>query len=102
MKKNRCFLNGKILDERDAKISVNDIGLHRNYGVFEVLRTYNGAPFLLKEHLNRLFKSAKEIGLVIPYSKKEISENISKILQKNKEVESLIKILVTGGNQKTA
>ena len=93
-------MNGKFIDERDAKISVNDIGLHRNYGVFEVLRTYNGAPFLLKEHLNRLVKSAKEIGLVVPYSKKEISENISKILQKNKEEESLIKILVTGGESK--
>lgn len=92
-----CLLNGKFLKENDAKISVNDIGLHRGYGVFEVLRTYNRKPFLLKEHLDRLFSSAAEIDLKVPYNRTEISTYTYKLLNKNKYKESLIKILVTGG-----
>ena len=92
-----CLLNGKLQKEKDAKISVNDIGLHRSYGVFEVLRTYNGKAFLLKEHLDRLYNSAKEINLKIPYNKTQISEYINTLLAKNSHKESLIKILITGG-----
>lgn len=95
-----CFLNGKFIKESRAKISVNDIGLHRGYGVFEVLRTYFGKPFLLNEHLKRLLSSSKEINLKVPYSNNEISKFIYILLAKNKHKESLIKILLTGGETK--
>lgn len=99
LKKNNlyCFLNGKIVKENNAKISVNDIGIHRGYGVFEVLRTYNSKPFMVKEHLERLFNSAEKINLKIPYSKKQITDYINTLLVKNSHEESMIKILITGG-----
>ena len=92
-----CFINGKIVKENRAKISVNDIGLHRGYGVFEVLRTYNGKPFLLNEHLKRLNRSGSNLNLKIPYNKNEISKIVNTLIEKNKFPESLVKIIVTGG-----
>lgn len=98
MKPNIFFINGKYLPENKTFISVNDLGLQRGYGVFDVLRTYNDKPFLLDKHLDRLFSSAKAINLTIPYSKKEIRKYILDLQPMNKHNESLIKIIVTGGD----
>jgi branched-chain amino acid aminotransferase len=95
-----CYLNGKIIPEEKASISIKDLGLLRGYGVFDFLRTYNGRPFFLREHLNRLWNSAKLVGLKVPISKPEISRVISKLLKINKLNEASIKIIVTGGNSK--
>lgn len=95
--KKLCYFNGKIISEDKAYISMNDLGLLRGYGAFDFLRTYNGKPFLLKGHLDRLENSVKEIGLKILISKTEIGKIISELLQKNKLSEATIKIVVTGG-----
>ncbi len=97
MKSELYFLNGKFVKEKEATISINDLGLLRSYGVFDVLRTYNGKPFLLNEHLSRFFTSAKEVNLKIPYAKPAISKHIFQLLKKNGQKESLIKIVITGG-----
>jgi branched-chain amino acid aminotransferase len=91
------FINGSYVQEKEAKISVLDLGLLRGYGVFDYLRTYGGKPFHLWDHLQRLQYSASEIGLDLPYSLKEISEIIDHILVSNKLKEAGIKIIVTGG-----
>jgi len=95
--KKYCYLNGKILSESEAKISLKDIAILRGYGVFEFLRTYNSKPFLLKEHFTRLRKSAKNLNLQLPISQKELFKQIKKLLLKNKFKESAIKLVLTGG-----
>lgn len=95
-----AYINGKILPEEKACIGISDLGLLRGYGVFDFLRTYNGKPFLLREHLNRLENSAKLIGLKAPLSKIEVSKIINKLLRKNKLSEATIKIIITGGISK--
>lgn len=96
--KNIFFVNGKYLTESKASISVNDLGLQRGYGVFEVIRTFNKKPFLLEQHLDRLFHSAKLINLTIPYKKSEITQTILSLINKNRANEFFIKIIVTGGD----
>ena len=62
----RIWLDGKIVDEADAKISVFDHCVLYGDGVFEGIRVYDGCVFRLREHLLRLWSSAKYIVLDIP------------------------------------
>jgi len=64
----KIYLDGKYYDERTAKISVFDHGLLYGDGIFEGIRAYNGRVFRLKEHIDRLFCSAKSILLPVPLS----------------------------------
>jgi len=59
----KIYINGKLYDKEDAKVSVYDHGLLYGDGVFEGLRVYRGKVFRLSEHLERLWNSAKAIWL---------------------------------------
>lgn len=91
------YLNGQFLPEDEAKISVLDLGFVRGYGVFDFLRTYNGKPFKLEEHLQRLQNSAKQIALEIP-PVSQIKQIVLQTLAKNNLSESGIKIVIGGGD----
>jgi branched-chain amino acid aminotransferase len=69
----KVFLGDRLVDEKDAVVSVFDHGLLYGDGVFEGIRAYNGRVFLLDEHIDRLYDSAKAIALEIPMSKEQIS-----------------------------
>ena len=64
----KIYIDGKYYDERHARISVFDHGLLYGDGIFEGIRAYNGRVFKLREHIDRLFYSAKAILLEIPMS----------------------------------
>jgi branched-chain amino acid aminotransferase len=92
------YLNGKYIPEKEASISVLDIGLLRGYGIFDFLVTYSGRPFLIDEHINRLFNSASLIGLNIGKTKKDIKNIILQALRKNTDgKEKTVRIVITGG-----
>jgi branched-chain amino acid aminotransferase len=91
------YVNGQFVEENQAKISVNDLSVLRGFGVFDFLRTYNGFPFHLDEHLNRLERSARLIGLQLPHSTAKIKEIVQETLGRNKHKESNIRLVVTGG-----
>jgi len=91
------YVNGNYVKKENAFIHVNDIGLLRGYAVFDYLKTYQGKPFRLKDHLTRLQNSAKYIGLNIPKSNMEISDICFTLLETNRFRESNIRIVVTGG-----
>ena len=91
------YVNGEFKEDNQAQISVNDLSVIRGFGVFDFLRTYNGVPFHLEDHLKRLERSARLIGLKLPYSRTEISEIIQETLARNQHQESNIRIVVTGG-----
>ena len=95
-----CYLNGKITPINKAFIHVTDIGFLRGYGVTDFLRTYNGRSFLLREHYDRLKNSAKILDLKLSMSFKKFDEIISNLIKKNGFKESIIKIILTGGNSK--
>ena len=68
----KVYINGKFYDKPDAKISVYDHGLLYGDGVFEGIRVYDGKMFRLKEHVDRLFESARAIMLEIPMTQEQI------------------------------
>ena len=92
-----CYLNGKYLPFDQASLPLNDLGIVRGYGVFDFLRTYQGVPFRLREHIQRLQNSAKLIGLTIPWSTEEIEAIAQNTVGQNNLPEANIRIVVTGG-----
>lgn len=96
----KVYINGEMLPEEEAKISVFDHGLLYGDGVFEGIRSYNRRVFKLKEHIDRLYDSAKAISLKIPMTKKEIYEAIFLTLRANNLKDSYIRLVVTRGEGK--
>ncbi|HUA65748.1 MAG TPA: branched-chain-amino-acid transaminase [Alphaproteobacteria bacterium] len=93
----KIFIDGKFYSERDAKISVFDHGFLYGDGVFEGIRAYNGRVFKLKEHIDRLFYSAKAILLEIPMSNQKICEAVIEACRVNKIRDGYIRLVVTRG-----
>ena len=93
----KIYIDGQYLDEANAKISVFDHGLLYGDGIFEGIRAYNGRVFKLKEHIDRLFYSAKAILLNIPLSHAEIMRAVVDTCRQNGIRDGYIRLLVTRG-----
>jgi branched-chain amino acid aminotransferase len=93
----KIFIDGKFYNEREAKISVFDHGFLYGDGVFEGIRAYNGRVFKLKEHIDRLFYSAKAILLEIPMSHAKLCEAVIQACRVNKVRDGYIRLVVTRG-----
>ena len=93
----QIYLDGKIVPEEEAKISVFDHGLLYGDGVFEGIRVYSGNVFLKNEHIDRLYKGAKVIRLEIPISPEEMIEATEQTVAANNIVDGYIRLVVTRG-----
>ncbi len=93
----KIFLGNKLVDEKDAVVSVFDHGLLYGDGVFEGIRAYNGRVFLLDEHIDRLYDSAKAIALKIPMDKAEMSAAVVETCKANDLSDGYIRLVVTRG-----
>ena len=93
----KVYINGKLYDKDDAKTSVYDHGLLYGDGVFEGIRSYSGKVFRLREHLDRLWNSAKAIWLEIPMTKDEMAQAIQDTLAANGIADGYIRVVVTRG-----
>ncbi len=91
------YFDGKIIPANDACISVRDLTFTRGYGAFESLRTYQGMPFLLKQHILRLFQTARILRLKHNWGFEEISAAVNCALKANTPGDKLIRIYLTGG-----
>src|SRR5437660_9150363 len=93
----KIFIDGRYDAEGNAKISVFDHGLLYGDGIFEGIRAYNGRVFRLKEHIDRLFYSAKAILLTPPMSHAELMKAVIDSCRENKIRDGYIRLVVTRG-----
>ena len=93
----KIFIDGKYFSERDAKVSVFDHGLLYGDGVFEGIRAYHGRVFKLKEHIDRLFYSAKAILLDLPMTHSQLMKATIETCRANKLRDGYIRLVVTRG-----
>lgn len=93
----KVFVNDRLYDKEDAKVSVYDHGLLYGDGVFEGIRSYGGKVFRLEEHLDRLWYSAKAIWLEIPMTKEAMAKAIADTLAANGIEDGYIRVVVTRG-----
>ena len=95
-------INGELFCRNEAKISVFDSGFLLGDGVWEGIRLHNNKLLFIDEHLDRMFQSAKGISLNIPFSKKEIINQISKVLLKNNMDNDVhIRLIISRGEKIT-
>jgi branched-chain amino acid aminotransferase len=93
----KIYLNGTMVDEADAKVSVFDHGLLYGDGVFEGIRLYGGNVFRLDEHLERFDNSAKAILLDMPLTRAQWSAAICETCRANGLTDGYIRAVVTRG-----
>ena len=93
----KVWIDGKLYDKADAKVSVYDHGLLYGDGVFEGIRVYNGKIFECSAHIERLWASAKAIRLVIPISKEQMCSAIEETVKANNFRDCYVRAVVTRG-----
>ncbi|GIW94833.1 MAG: branched chain amino acid aminotransferase [Pirellulaceae bacterium] len=93
----KVYINGALYDKEHAKISVFDHGLLYGDGVFEGIRSYGGKVFRLRQHLDRLWQSAKAIALEIPMTQDQMAAAVYQTLQANQIQDGYIRLVVTRG-----
>lgn len=93
----KIYIDGKLYEKENAKISVFDHGLLYGDGVFEGIRSYDRRVFKLKEHIDRLFESAQSIMLKIPLTREQLIKEVLGTLKANKLDNAYIRLIVTRG-----
>ena len=91
------YIDGKYYPKSQAKVSVYDHGFLYGDGVFEGIREYNGLVFKLKDHIDRLYRSAHAIMLKIPLAKEEMIKAVLETLRRNSLKDSYIRLVVSRG-----
>jgi branched-chain amino acid aminotransferase len=91
------YVNGEFVPEEKAVVSVFDHGLLYGDGIFEGIRAYHNRVFKLKDHIDRLYDSAKAILLEIPLTREEMTEVVLETMRRNGLREGYIRLLVTRG-----
>ncbi len=93
----QIWIDGKLLNRDEAKISVYDHGVLYGDGCFEGIRVYSGRIFKLKSHLERMYASAAEIRLIPPYSLEEIEHATRETVKANNISDGYIRLVFTRG-----
>ena len=91
----QVFLNGQIIKEEDAKISISDLSYQFGYGLFETVRCEQGVPLFFESHFKRLTHSAHEIKMPFPISLEEVKNWIKDTLSANKLKSARVKIIIS-------
>ncbi|ARN55646.1 branched-chain-amino-acid transaminase [Sedimentisphaera salicampi] len=93
----KIWLNGSLVDQENAKVSVLDHGLLYGDGVFEGIRVYSGKIFREKQHIDRLYSCAKYIRLNIKMSKEEMIDAMHRTVEANEVTDGYIRLVVSRG-----
>ena len=93
-----AFLIDHFVDDDAARLHVSDLSIQRGYGVFDFLRSVNGVPLFLKDHLDRFYTSAEVMHLAVRKSPEEIANIIIELIKRTDASEAGIRINLTGGN----
>lgn len=92
------YVDGQFVGASEAVIPVDDLAIMRGFGVFDLMRTLNGKPLFLRQHIQRLEESARCIGIELPWSYQKLIDIVLDTLHRNAFKESNIRIVVTGGS----
>jgi D-amino acid aminotransferase len=90
-------INDKLLSMHEASVHVSDLSVQRGYGIFDFFKVSDGHPFFLDDYLDRFYRSAEIMRLVVPYQREKLKSLIYRLIEKNHLSESGVKMILTGG-----
>jgi branched-chain amino acid aminotransferase len=90
-------VNGQVFSEHEARISVFDRGFLFGDSIYEVTQTIEGVPFMLDDHLDRLYRSGEKIALQLPYSRDELKKELARVLKALAVEQAYVRIIITRG-----
>jgi branched-chain amino acid aminotransferase len=93
-----AILDGAVMDTAEAQIPVTDDGLLRGDGVFEVIHLYDGQPFALDEHLERMRHSADALRL--PIDLEVVRADVETLLEATEPADGVLRLLATRGGRR--
>ena len=91
------YLNGEFVHSQNALVSIYDHGFLYGDGAFEGIRAYNGKPFKLAEHIDRLYRSLKALWIDMPYGREQFTANVLQLVDTNDVTDGYIRVTVTRG-----
>ena len=94
----KIYINGKLYDKSEAKVSVYDHGFLYGDGVFEGIRVYGGKVFRLAEHIERLYESARHVWLEIPLGPEQMTRAVLDTVKANNKQDGYIRLIVSRGD----
>lgn len=100
---NKAIMNGMLIDESEANVSVFDKGYFFDFSVYTSVKVVRGKVFFLDYHIKRLFESATLIGLGHPFTKDQVAKWTKELVRANGIVDGLLRMLLIGdvdGNAK--
>jgi len=98
----KIYINGELFPRAEAKISVFDSGYLVGDGIWEAFRVHKGKMLFVDQHLDRMWQSAKVIGLQLPFSKDDLLQMVQKTLDANNMSDHIhARVMVTRGFKKT-
>lgn len=91
----KIWINGKIVPEGKALLHVQNEEIKYGNGLFETIRIYKSKPFLLFQHINRMYKSAEKLDYTLSYPKEQLAESAIKTISSNKITEGVLRLYCT-------
>jgi aminodeoxychorismate lyase len=91
------FLNGQFLTEGRAVVPVGDRGFLYGDGLFETMRVFNGRPFRMAQHLERMVRGADFLKIKLPFTPKELQQFAEQLIEKNNMPDSVLRVTLTRG-----
>jgi branched-chain amino acid aminotransferase len=95
-----CSVDGSVMPVGEASVSIMDDGLIRGDGAFEMLKLYNGAPFALGDHLNRLEHTTE--GIFLEWDRGAFESEIAELLDANRQRDAELRLVLTRGGRRIA
>jgi branched-chain amino acid aminotransferase len=93
----KVFVNGEIVDAKEAKVSVSDSGFLYGAGLFETMRCNGGKVFAIDDHLARLCASAEKLAINNPYDREYLAQAVYKTIEANELADARVRLTLTGG-----
>lgn len=91
------FLNDQFLENEAATLNIADLSIQRGYAAFDYLRTVNGKPLFLEDHLERFSQSAAAMRLPLSKSNEALSQIINELVHRSSISQAGIRLILTGG-----